>query len=558
MTQSSILRRLARRPFLCALLAGLCLAGGAGVFAFVGSSQLPIVASVHKPAFGEHVEDDMHFVGLVQGGQAVEAYEEAFEIGDEMFETRFNALDGVGANVGDGTRFTRVPRADLKGPGQWARHTPTRITGPNAQACAGCHLEPFDDGAASTQGNVHRDPQRSGVMSRFIQRNTPHLFAPGAVQRLAEEMTEELFATRDRVRDDACRLGSASRPLAAKGIAFGRIGARRSGPLPCRVTYDTSLVAGVATDLIVRPFQWKGARVSLRDFNRDAAHQEIGMQAVEIVGDDVDGDFDGVANEFTVGDMTAMAVYLAAQARPTSKLELASLNLIEPLPAAETAAINRGRQVFGSVGCASCHSPSLRINNPVFSEPSQNASFRDATFPAGQDPVARGVDPQFPVTFDLTRDQPDNRIKDAAGNVVYSLGALARDANGRGVVELFGDLKRHDMGAGLAEAIDDIGSGRASFLTENLWGVGSTAPYLHDGRATTITEAILEHGGEAGPSRAAFLRLAVADRKALAAFLDNLVLFKMEEDPATGAQVVTMAPQSVKLRGGRQVTRLRR
>ena len=82
---------------------------------------------------------------------------------------------------------------------------------------------------------------------------------------------------------------------------------------------------GVAADLIVRAFQWKGARVSLRDFNRDAAHQEIGMQAVEIVGDDVDGDFDGVANEFTVGDMTAMAVYLAAQPRPTSKLELASL-----------------------------------------------------------------------------------------------------------------------------------------------------------------------------------------------------------------------------------------
>ena len=292
----------------------------------------------------------MHFVGLVQGGQAAEAYEEAFEIGDEMFEARFNALDGVGANVGDGTRFTRVPRADLNGPGQWARHTPTRITGPNAQACAGCHLEPFDDGAASTQGNVHRDPQRSGVMSRFIQRNTPHLFAPGAVQRLAEEMTEELFATRDRVRDDACRVGSASRPLAAKGIAFGRIGARRFGPLPCRVTYDTSQVVGVATDLIVRAFQWKGARVSLRDFNRDAAHQEIGMQAVEIAGDDVDGDFDGVANELTVGDMTAMAVYLAAQARPTSKLELASLELIEPLPAAETAAINRGRQVFGGVG----------------------------------------------------------------------------------------------------------------------------------------------------------------------------------------------------------------
>lgn len=46
------------------------------------------------------------------------------------------------------------------------------------------------------------------------------------------------------------------------------------------------------------------------------------------------------------------------------------------------------------------------------------------------------------------------------------------------------------------------------FLTEAPWGVGSTAPYLHDGRATTLTEAILEHGGAAAASRSAFLRLA--------------------------------------------------
>ncbi len=44
---------------------------------------------------------------------------EAFELGDELFGTQFNALDGSGANVGRGQRFTRVPRADLKGPTEW-------------------------------------------------------------------------------------------------------------------------------------------------------------------------------------------------------------------------------------------------------------------------------------------------------------------------------------------------------------------------------------------------------------------------------------------------------
>ena len=94
------------------------------------------------------------------------------------------------------------------------------------------------------------------------------------------------------------------------------------------------------------------------------------------------------------------------------------------------------------------------------------------------------------------------------------------------------------MGSGLAEPIDEVGTGPAMFLTENLWGVGSTAPYLHDGRATTLTEAILEHGGEAQNS-ANFFRAALdanrtnpSDTRAadLIAALENLVLFFEEED----------------------------
>ncbi|MDH3604825.1 MAG: hypothetical protein OEU26_34910, partial [Candidatus Tectomicrobia bacterium] len=45
----------------------------------------------------------------------------AFDVGDELFETAFNALDGVGANVGEGLRFTRIPRADLDNVGEWGK-----------------------------------------------------------------------------------------------------------------------------------------------------------------------------------------------------------------------------------------------------------------------------------------------------------------------------------------------------------------------------------------------------------------------------------------------------
>jgi hypothetical protein len=516
------------------LVLGLAAVGGQAII-----TNLVLVDSMHEPQ-AEHV-DQAELLALVQGNRSEEAFEEAFEDGDELFETVFNALDGVGAQVGDGQRFTRVPRADLAGTGQWARHLPARATGPNAQACNACHNLPFDDGAGPASANVHRDPRRSGIVASFIQRNTPHLFALGAVQRLAEEMTTALHAIRDGVVAAACadsRQSVKSARLVAKGLRFGTIAAQRSsrGDRPCPAPFGrfraqllTDRVTGVDRDLVVKPFQWKGSVRSVREFNRDAAHGELGMQAVEIVGDGLDGDFDGVVDEMTVGDQTALAVYLSAQPRPTTRVELASLGLIDPLPAAEITAIQHGANLFRAVACDSCHVPQLKIDDPVFSEPSQHAAYRDRRFPAGQDPVARGVDPMFPVTFDLTLDQPDNVIRNGAGAVVYRLGSLSTDPDGRATVELFGDLRRHDMGPGLAERVDEVGTGAAVFLTENLWGVGSTAPYLHDGRATTLTEAILEHGGEAAASRGAFVALSSVDQRDIIAFLDNLVLLKLAE-----------------------------
>jgi hypothetical protein len=484
----------------------------------------------HHSAHAAHADQE-ELLALVQSGQTEEAFGESFELGDELFETDFNALDGVGANVGRGLRFTRIPRADLDGAGEWKNHVPARATGPNASACNQCHSQPADDGAGPASGNVHRDPAHTGSMASFIERNTPALFGAGALQMLAEEMTASLKKTRDAAQAQACRTGlPASRDLVAKAVSFGSITATRTSGDPCVVSFDTSQVKGVSEDLVVRPFQWKGSVATLRDFNRGAAHNELGMQAVELAGDGVDGDGDTVADELTVGDMTVLAIYLAAQPRPTTKTELASLGLIPPLPRETSAAVQRGATAFREAGCTVCHVSQLRIEIPVFREPSASADYRDATFPAGQDPLSRGIDPAFPVSFDLTKDQPDNRILDDQGNVVFRLGSFRTDAEGHAYVDLLGDLKRHDMGPGLAEPIDEVGTGASTFLTENLWGVGSTPPYLHDGRATTLTEAVLEHGGEAQASRDAFVAMSEAEQTDLLAYLDNQILFKMEEE----------------------------
>jgi cytochrome c peroxidase len=513
------------------------------VFAFLIGARGAEGALVEMGAVGDSNEaaathvDQMLLERLAETDPEL-AFETAFEVGDELFETVFDAVDGVGANVGNGQRFTRVPRADLRGRGEWANHEPERVTGPNAQSCNACHNLPFDDGAGNASSNVHRDPIRGGSLRQVIQRNTPHLFAPGAVQRLAEEMTAELRRTRARTIEAVCASGSTrSANLEAKGVSFGSIRVSkeraRRGSGGCRTRVDTSAVRGVDADLVIKPFQWKGNTMSLRDFNRGASHNELGMQAVELVGDGVDGDFDGVEDELTIGDQTALAVYLAAQPRPTSLVELDALGLLEaPLTAEQKSRIARGAELVQgvSLGCATCHRTTLSLEDPTFSEPSQSPTHRDAVFPAGQDPVARGVDPRSPVTFDLTRDQPDNVVLGAGGSVRFRLGSLRVDPeSGRAQVDLGGDLKRHEMGRGLAEPIDETGTGASVFLTENLWGVGSTAPYLHDGRATTLSEAILGHGGEAEPSRNAFDRLPAADQEAVIAYLENLVLFKLPE-----------------------------
>ena len=98
-----------------------------------------------------------------------------------------------------------------------------------------------------------------------------------------------------------------------------------------------------------------------------------------------------------------------------------------------------------------------------------------------------------------------------------------RRAEGGGlVIPLFADLKRHNMRPGLAETLEGGEIANDEFTTARLWGIADTAPYLHDGRATTLTEAIELHGGEAQGQRDAFVALTQQEKDALIAFLGTL------------------------------------
>jgi CxxC motif-containing protein (DUF1111 family) len=90
------------------------------------------------------------------------------------------------------------------------------------------------------------------------------------------------------------------------------------------------------------------------------------------------------------------------------------------------------------------------------------------------------------------------------------------------------DLLLHDMGPDLADGRPDHDAGGRDWRTTPLWGIGlagtvsETPRYLHDGRARSLTEAILWHGGEATAARTTFATLAGPQRAALLSFLNTL------------------------------------
>lgn len=84
------------------------------------------------------------------------------------------------------------------------------------------------------------------------------------------------------------------------------------------------------------------------------------------------------------------------------------------------------------------------------------------------------------------------------------------------------DLLLHDMGTSLADGIRLGVATGTEYRTAPLWGLVASAPYLHDGLAESIEEAITKHDGEAIGARDAFEALSAAERDDLLAFLNSL------------------------------------
>jgi len=430
-------------------------------------------------------EEPQLVVRLTQADAVAMPIEELAEHGLRVFTTPFNKLDGYGDGPMDfNDTVSPGGRPTLQGNGTFLR-----VNGLDAQTCLECHSVtsagtiPFTlgIGGVGTSNNnalimpTAMDPadledldEVAGFNGRFA--NPPFLFGSGGVELVALEMTAELQELKAR----AIATPNVPVELWTKGVHFGSIVAGPSGEI------DTTGVQGIEPDLVVRPFGRKGEFATVRRFDIEALQFHLGMQPVEVVGEHVDADGDGVVNEILPGELSALHAFAVTLERPQQ--DRATLTSIA------------GQTTFRAIGCADCHVPTL--------------STRSRDLPLRFPEVESDMNVNVFRKVDLS--QPPMKFE--------------RNAQGGVEVPLFSDLKRHDMGDALAEnfARAPNANFNRQFVTARLWGIADSAPYLHDGRATTLTEAILFHGGEAQYARDGFAALSDAEKIAVLTFLRTL------------------------------------
>ena len=104
---------------------------------------------------------------------------------------------------------------------------------------------------------------------------------------------------------------------------------------------------------------------------------------------------------------------------------------------------------------------------------------------------------------------------------VMMTGASPIAALNRKSLALYSDLLLHDVGS-LGDGITQGDAGPREFRTPPLWGLRASGPYLHDGRAKTVDEAIRAHDGEAKKARDVYIQLTPAEKRQLLDFLGSI------------------------------------
>ena len=215
-------------------------------------------------------------------------------------------------------------------------------------------------------------------------------------------------------------------------------------------------------ELRLGKFGWKAINSSLRTQNAGALHQDMGLTSSVNINENCTSNQEICRNEPNGGipevsetSLQAIVNFMTVLGVPERRIE-------------NQEDFNKGALLFNSIGCASCHRPSMTT----------------------------GV---------------SNKFKNLSKQKIYP----------------YTDLLLHDMGENLSDGVKEKDALASEWRTPPLWGIGIVeqkegARFLHDGRASSIKEAIEEHGGEAQKTKENFMNLNTSEQEILLKFLRSI------------------------------------
>ena len=225
--------------------------------------------------------------------------------------------------------------------------------------------------------------------------------------------------------------------------------------------------------LRVGRFGWKNQHASLLSFSGDAYSGEMGISTplfpVEPSsngrplppGTDPFPGEPAVTDDTTNEDLDLFADFMRSTKVPPRNTAIAS-----------TPDARRGEQLFASIGCASCHTPTI--------------------------------------------------VTAPAGTVINGGACTVPPALGNKIIPPFSDFLLHDIGTGDGIVQNGGPSTRNKLRTVPLWGLRARGRFMHDGLSHDVGDAIARHGGQAAPARSGFNALSAGDRGRVLLFLSSL------------------------------------
>jgi hypothetical protein len=218
-----------------------------------------------------------------------------------------------------------------------------------------------------------------------------------------------------------------------------------------------------------------------------------------------DPDRDGYCEEISEGDLDVAEWYL--------------LNHPSPTRGKKSSDSVAGEKLFHKLGCAVCHLPDWHL---MAHDPNEK------DYAKRYDGDRRFFDLEVAYNDKTERLEGKinylaNKVKDPKGGERWIPKRGAYTVRG-----VYSDFKYHDVGEDFYQMQFD-GSIVRKWRTTPLWGLGSTAPYDHDGASLDIDHSIRRHGGEALASKQAYAALTDVERKQVVCFLNSLVLYQTDQ-----------------------------